>query len=388
MESDREVLELVELIYAAAGDPARWIEVLEWLSAVLCGNVGTIHHQDSASHESNFSSLWNLDAAAIAPYTAPYGFRNPLMTTRPEVIRAGAVNTLQTLCPKEIFVPSEYYNDYLRHLDLLYCIAGTPRNDGENSSNISVFRSPGDEPFGEEERKLLLVLMPHLQRAFQLHTRIQGLERKGDAAGDALDHLHQGILLLDAQGRVLLVNQAAAALFAGEKTIKLTPRGLVSAVPSESRQLSALIQRAITTGNGNGLHPGGAMMISRGGLGPPLQVLVAPLRTKTIHLGKDVPAVAIFISDLDRKTISDSAVFTQLYGLTRAEARLAHILAAGDSLHDAACKLGVAQSTVRSQLKSVFAKTNTTRQSQLVRILLMVPTQALSMRHLSGDVRR
>lgn len=377
MASEQEVLELVELIYRAAGDPNAWTSVLQRLTVALGGNAATLHHQDTASQESSFSTLWNLSPDDMAPYNEYYGALNPLLTTRPHLIRAGAVLTSQMLCPDEIYTRGEYYHDFLRRLDMLHGVAPILRSEshGANFSALSIFRPVRGEPFGEEERKFLLLLMPHLQRAFQLHKRIQGLERKGNAAGEALDHLQQGVVLLDAKGRVLLVNRAATALFATEKSLKLTPRSLMAAVPSENRELNRLIQGAIATGNGKGLGSGGAIAISRGGFRRPLQVLVTPLRTKTIFLGKDLPVAAIFISDPDHKPVSDSIVFAQLFGLTRAETRLAQMLASGQSLKDAAARLGVAQSTLRSQLKSIFAKTNTNRQSELVRLLLLAPVR-------------
>jgi DNA-binding CsgD family transcriptional regulator len=371
LASEELILELVELIYKAAGDPEGWATVLQRLVQALRGNLGTIHHQDVLSQESSFSALWNLDPAVILSYISYYGARNPFMTTRPELIRTGAVNTNQMLCPDELLLRSEYYNDYLSHLGVRHGLAATLIGDGADSSNISIFRKPNAEPFGEQERKFLLILVPHLQRAFQIHTRIQGLERKADAAADAIDQLTRGVVLLGADGRVLLVNRAATALFASEPALKLTARGLVAAVPSENRQLHQLVQGALTTGKG--MRAGGSISISRRGLRRPLHLLVTPLRTSAIHLGKEVPIVAVFISDPDRKPVSESQVFSLLYGLTQAESRLALLLAAGQSLKDAAEQLGVAQSTVRSQLKSIFGKTNTTRQSQLVRLLLLTP---------------
>lgn len=375
MYSQEKLLELVDLIYAAAGDPELWPKVLERIAAVARGTAGSIHHQDVTSQESNFSSLWNFDPQIVVPYVAYYGARNPHMTTRPNLIRTGAVNTTQMLCPDEVYLRSEYWQDYLRHYDAFPAVAATLRAEGANSSNLTIFRRPDANPFGEEERRFLLILAPHLQRAFQLHTRIQGLERKGNALSDAVDHLSHGVVLLDSKGRVMLANRAAAALFAAEKTLKPTPRGLVAAMPTESRQLNALIQGAIATGLGKDLSAGGAMAISRDGFRRPLHILVTPLRTKAIHLGKDVPVAAIFITDPESKAISDAVVFAQLYRLTRAEARLAELLAGGASLGDAADKLGVAQSTVRSQLKSIFAKTTTNRQSELVRLMSLIPAR-------------
>jgi DNA-binding CsgD family transcriptional regulator/PAS domain-containing protein len=375
MDSQAAILELIELIYSAAEDPSAWALVLRRLTLAVGGNAATLHHQDTRSQESSFSTLWNLSQDDVAPYDEYYGSLNPLTTTRPDLIRAGTVNTSQMLCPDEIYTRGEYFHDFLRPRDMLHVVAPILRSDsqGANFSALSIFRPVNGEPFGEEERRFLLLLVPHLQRAFQLHNRIHGLERKGNAASDALDQLQQGLVLLDAKGHVLLVNRAATALFAREKSLKLTPSGLRAAVPSENRELIRLIKGAIATGNHNGMDSGGAMFIARSDSRHPLQVLVTPLRTKTIHIGKDLPVAAIFIYDPDCKPVSNSTVFAQLFGLTRAETRLAQILASGQSMKDAAARLGVAQSTLRSQLKSIFAKTNTNRQGELVRLLLLAP---------------
>ena len=375
MNEEATILELIELIYSAAGDPVGWNLVLQRLTAALGGNVATLHHQDTRSRESSFSALWNLSPDAVAPYDEYYGSLNPLTTTRPHLIKAGTVNTSQMLCPDEIYTRGEYFHDFLRPLDMLHLVCPILRSDGngENFSALSIFRPVNAEPFGGEERKFLLPLVPHLQRAFQLHNRIQGLERKGNAAAEALDQLQQVVVLLSAKRRVLLVNRAGTAFFATEKSLQLTATGLRAAVPSENRELSRIIQEAIATGDGKGLNSGGAMAVSRGGGRCPLHVLVTPLRTRSVYLGKDAPVVAIFISDPDAKPIADAAVLTQLFRLTRAEARLAQILASGQSVKGASERLGIAPSTARSQLKSIFAKTNTNRQSQLVRLLMLAP---------------
>lgn len=57
------------------------------------------------------------------------------------------------------------------------------------------------------------------------------------------------------------------------------------------------------------------------------------------------------------------------FGLTKAEARLALHLAAGQSLASAASSFGVRLSTLRSQLMQVYGKTATNRQVELVALL-------------------
>ena len=57
------------------------------------------------------------------------------------------------------------------------------------------------------------------------------------------------------------------------------------------------------------------------------------------------------------------------YGLTPAEIRIVLQLLSGKSLRDSALVAGVSYETARSVLKSVFVKTGTHRQSELVLLL-------------------
>ena len=65
------------------------------------------------------------------------------------------------------------------------------------------------------------------------------------------------------------------------------------------------------------------------------------------------------------------------FGLTQAEARLALHLVAGETLRSAAVKLSITYETARSRLKSIFDKTRTHRQAELViDILTALPSRA------------
>jgi DNA-binding CsgD family transcriptional regulator/PAS domain-containing protein len=382
------VLELVDLIYSAASDSARWNTLLERLSQVTSGEAATIHHAHLGSLESSFSALWNLDLSYVPPYLSYYCHRNLWFTTRPAIIQQGSVNAGEDLCPDDIMLRSEFHNDFLIPMGVSRCVAATVLMDGHNSTNLTIFKPRcGATPFSEEECALLRQLMPHFQRALQLHNRIRGLEHKGAAAADALEHIPIALIMLGTEGRVLQMNEAAAAILAGQSALRVTSRGLVAAIPSENQRLRRLIRGAISTGGGRGLNAGGSILISRE-LKRGLHVLVAPLRTRGVQIGNDVPVAVVFVSDPERQATSEVQVFAQLFGLTPAEARLARVLAAGESLKDATERLDVAESTVKSQLKSIFAKTGTSRQAELVRLVLLAPTQTTHRRKLDRDVRR
>jgi DNA-binding CsgD family transcriptional regulator len=63
----------------------------------------------------------------------------------------------------------------------------------------------------------------------------------------------------------------------------------------------------------------------------------------------------------------------ELFGLTPAEARVAKALATGTTLEDYAAAENLKLPTVKTQLREVFAKTNTRRQAALVGLLNSIP---------------
>jgi DNA-binding CsgD family transcriptional regulator len=67
------------------------------------------------------------------------------------------------------------------------------------------------------------------------------------------------------------------------------------------------------------------------------------------------------------------------FSLTPAEARLALHLVAGETLRSAGVKLSITYETARSQLKSIFNKTRTCRQAELVIVILTACPAALEL---------
>ncbi len=81
----------------------------------------------------------------------------------------------------------------------------------------------------------------------------------------------------------------------------------------------------------------------------------------------------MFITDPDQKAPARADTLRTLFRLTPAEVKLATVLLEGKSLSEAANLNQVGRETVRSQLKSIFIKTGTRRQSELIGLLLKVP---------------
>jgi DNA-binding CsgD family transcriptional regulator len=100
----------------------------------------------------------------------------------------------------------------------------------------------------------------------------------------------------------------------------------------------------------------------------PLSLIVTPWRPDAVENSKRSAAI-LLVGDPEKETVIPAKVLSLLYGLTPAEARLALALLNGNSLAEAAELHGTSELTARTQLKTVFQKTDTRRQAELVRLL-------------------
>ena len=140
---------------------------------------------------------------------------------------------------------------------------------------------------------------------------------------------------------------------------------------ADTTQLRSFIAAAIATSNGGGIRPGGILALGRPSGRRPLVVLVCPIRRQRQLFPDDPSATAVvFVTDPNRCDVPDEEQLGAQLGLTRAEAKLTRLLAQGFSLQEAGTRLGLRRETVRSRAKTIFEKTNTQRQQDLVRLVL------------------
>jgi DNA-binding CsgD family transcriptional regulator len=149
--------------------------------------------------------------------------------------------------------------------------------------------------------------------------------------------------------------------------------GLQGAYDGKVVKLKDIIWRTGRPGKGKKDADTGSVSLERPSGDRPLSVVVTSLRTESHYFDKDRPAALIFVGDPETHPEFDENRLSKLYGLTRAEARLAALLAQDLSLADAADELSVSQHTVRTHVKRIFSKTTTERQSGLIRLLLSGP---------------
>lgn len=171
-----------------------------------------------------------------------------------------------------------------------------------------------------------------------------------------LDALPAAVAILDARGRLLRANRAATAILgeraaaAFERWFGERARGLLARLDAEDAPLD--VQRV-----------GGRRYA---------------LRLAALSTPRGEPPVALLaIAELGAAPLLAPEDIVAAFGMTRAEAAVAMALAQGRSLEEQA-KSGPSLSTIRLHLHRCFRKTATTRQADLVRVLLTLPPRAMA----------
>jgi DNA-binding CsgD family transcriptional regulator len=133
-----------------------------------------------------------------------------------------------------------------------------------------------------------------------------------------------------------------------------------------------MVRAAALTGAGVGTASGGAMRLFRNAELRTLTVIVVPFHSSHV-LTQDHPCALVFISDPAERNASRATLLSTLYGLTPAECRLADLLLEELDLRAVSEHMRIRVGTARFMLKTIFQKTETRRQTQLVRMLLSLP---------------
>lgn len=187
-----------------------------------------------------------------------------------------------------------------------------------------------------------------------------------DAALDALNLLAVGVVLVDENGHILNANRVAQRILDREDGLAATAGRLVASYGQDQVALGRSLAAAAAS-----TPTSGALSFARPSGRRPLSVVIKALRREP-HPGEPGLA-AVFMTDPEQEVAAEAQDLAALYGLTPAEARLASSLVRGMSPAQAAAALGLTVNTVRTHLKRIFSKTETRRQSDLMRLLLTGP---------------
>jgi len=211
------------------------------------------------------------------------------------------------------------------------------------------------------------LIIPHIRRAALIGKVVE--QRSAEATGlkDAFDGLAAGMFLVDAEGLLIHANAAGRSML--ERGDVLAARGNRLAAPTRTatEELATLFSAAAEGDAALGTSRISASIEDRGGERYVAHVL--PL-TGGRRSGAHAAAVAaLFLHKATLEVTEPPEAMARAYGLTLTELRVMMAIVHVGGVPETAEALGVAETTVKTHLTHVFAKTGVNRQADLVKLV-------------------
>lgn len=355
-------------IYEAAIDPGHWDIAMAGIinrTAPPRWDIAFLLWEQLRPPGGRFVGAFGVAEFARQGYLAAFAGRNPWSTyghSQP----VGTVVHTDSLLTREEFRECELYRSFLCTWDIDSALIGVIDRAGPQHLGLVV---PGPDT-GPVDALIAAVrrYLPHIQRATRISRQLGEANLRAANAEAALDSSPSATLVLGANLEVLFANHHARAFLespiAGQRDGRLALRDRKAQVviealangtdPSPSAALA--IENA-----GDDLWRGLAMRLDT----PAASTLAGPIEGgKILLIGSSKPG------GICQQTTNR---YIEWFGLTPAEARLATLLAQGDSLESAAKVRGVSVNAERFLLRGIFDKTGTKRQGELVALLRDAP---------------
>jgi DNA-binding CsgD family transcriptional regulator len=367
------ITDAVEAIYDAAAQPEKWPDALQAIAASL-GDVGA-----NLTYERDDGTFGAIVSPGLAAGSSEYSnkwFQHDIRAARfreRRYLLGTDVLTDDDLITAQEMATHPFYTDFLARFGLRWCATVSITPDPHVIVNVTVQRSASKQPFNDDERTKLRSLGRHCEKSLRLGIRLLGDETINFGLREVLAGIGMGVFVLDGMRRIIYSNSAVDALIGDG--LKIASGRLTVSLNDGRAAFNGAISATLRYLPGDVPIDPAPILLSRSRSDRRLVVYVLPLRTSAIEQFLIGARLIVLVIDPSSRENLDPAVIRDLFGLTLGEARVAALIGAGLTPRAASEKLGIAEDSIRTVLKRVFAKTGVGRQNELTALVtrLIVP---------------
>ena len=384
--SEQSYQRFIERIYDAAEHPDRWRRLYDELQAAL--EVKSIHMLalDKRHGTLSYSDGANLPVQGELAYMQRYRFIDPRLPVLLQK-QPGEWLLCHDILGEDEVARHAFYQEFLIPYDRRY-MSGCKLVDTPDATVIFVtLTGQAEGPLSPDRQAFLQRLLPHLQRACRIGIQNFVYSSQALVGHMLVSKLRQPVILMTPGGEVMHTNEAAQELLRSTRIVQVEDGRL----KLPRRQLQELLQRC--AGLEQSLKIGGdadAPATPQASEFASLQLRLEEDGGESVYAFFTVlspqtamgtfglrPVVMLLFYHPNSAPAIDSSLLFAVFGLTPAECRIATLLAEGLSLKQIAQAQGTQHETVRKQLRSIYQKTSTNRQPELIRLLLHLPHNAV-----------
>jgi DNA-binding CsgD family transcriptional regulator len=355
--------ELIDLIYGAAYGETSWHDFLDRSRQILPNGQAVLFHHDQAKGRGATSMGAGFDESMLERYSSYYSAVNPWMP-HARLRRLGHVTQADELLPRRRLMGTEYYADYLRPQDIETGIGVTLRRDKACDFFFSIICARVDEDQAQSAKQTLQVLVPHLRRAFTEHPLSSHDARRSTARTEGPCPSPRGVVRLRHDLRVAFADELATARAALSDRITVERFGRFH---STCQPLMEFVQAAMSGSRAEHAALSQVFHVPRTDGGLPLRITVHRPGRRSVAFVSGAAECILQIDDPATGIPAAAEAFSLMHHLSPSEGKIVEGLAKGLTLVEVATRNGTSPATVRTQLRSIFLKTELGRQSDIVR---------------------
>jgi len=182
-----------------------------------------------------------------------------------------------------------------------------------------------------------------------------------------LDHFSAGFLVVFPDGKILHANRMAHQMMSEGWPIQSNNGVLQASGKKETALLLKSLRQVAETAEDS--PPADIRLdICLANAASPKGFAIATMKLLA-STTLNPPPVALFVTNIGSRSDCALSAIAECFGLTRAETRTLHHFVKGGTVAEAAHALAVSENTVKTHLQNIFAKTRSSRQAQLVKLV-------------------
>lgn len=367
---DRTVLGFAHRLYEQAEDPGGLEQGLCSIADSLHAVVVCVHRYEITRRRGEaVRVLRGLTPDQVREYREHHAAHNPWMLGLRAPPNVSDVLAGHELCPADELLRHRFYHDFLAPKGLLDLLATVVETDAAILETVNMLRGEDPGRFVGVEIALMRRLAPHLCNAFRMNRRFAEIRRSRDLLADVISCIQTAVIAIDSDLRVIEANHAADSLLETNDGLRVN-RGTLEVCDNVGRDaLREVVGRLAKTDHGDDTFAGGSFSIERPSGANAYSATAVPTQALTTTCGRRFCCL-LFIEDPELDDdIPDPVRIQQLWSLTPTEARVAAMLAGGMSTREISERLEISFNTVRCYVSRIYGKTDTSRQTELVRLL-------------------
>lgn len=341
-------------------DPSHWPDVMERICEVI-GAFGAVLMQPDIQ-VADTPRTKSVDEGMTRYEQEHWQIRDSRIERAVPLILAGArVFTDEDLFSYDDFKADAYLNDFYFPWGG-NSAAGIAFKAGTALWTLCLHRFAKQRIFDENDASILATFSDRLSEVATLSTAVGHIALANVVS--ALDLIRQPALAIDRLGCVLDANSSAHLIF--DENFTMRHRRLTTTICEASVRLDTLVNK-IRYARDDAPLAVSPIIVRRAEKNTiVIRTLPIPPAARNPFLGA---RALLTFTEVGPKPELDQQLLRDTFLLTRAESRIAVFIAKGLSTETIAEQIGVSERTVRAQLGTIFNKTKTNRQPELVALL-------------------